>query len=80
MSVLKKVMCLIQWAVSGHWANFQCAIKGKYTVLCLVLFVLGYGWKCLDFDIFFEDRESGLPPLQRFPHCSAEGSKPWRFG
>jgi hypothetical protein len=38
--------------------------------------VLGYGWKRLDFDIFLEDRQSGLPPLQRFLHCSAEGSEP----
>ena len=48
-------------------------------LLCLVLFVLGYGWKRLDFDIFLEDRQSGLPPLQRFLHCSAEGSHPKRF-
>jgi hypothetical protein len=41
--------------------------------------VLGYGWKRLDFDIFLEDRQSGLPPLQRFLHCSAEGSHPKRF-
>jgi len=43
--------------------------------LCLSC-VLGYGWKRLDFDIFLEDRQSGLPPLQRFLHCSAEGSQP----
>ena len=33
-------------------------------VSCLVC--TGVGWKCLDFDIFLEDRQSGLPPLQRF--------------
>ena len=39
----------------------------------------GVGWLRLDFDIFLEDRQSGLPPLQRFQHCSAEGSKPRRY-
>ncbi len=35
-----------------------------YIVLSIVC--TGVGWKCLDFDIFLEDRQSGLPPLQRF--------------
>lgn len=46
-------------------------------VSCLVC--TGVGWLRLDFDIFLEDRQSGLPPLQRFQHCSAEGSKPRRY-
>ena len=33
-------------------------------VSCLVC--TGVGWLRLDFDIFLEDRQSGLPPLQRF--------------
>ena len=41
-------------------------LTSVYSVHCLVYCCTGVGWKCLDFDIFLEDRQSGLPPLQRF--------------
>ena len=49
------------------------------TAYCVLSCLYRVRWKCLDFDIFLEDRQSGLPPFQRFLHCSAEGSEPQRF-
>ncbi len=59
----------------SHTTLFLHSLTPVHSVYCLVLFVRGYGWKRLDFDIFLEDRQSGLPLLQRFLHCSAEGSE-----
>jgi hypothetical protein len=44
-----------------HFTNSLSSLRSVYCVYRLVLLVLGYGWKCLDFDIFLEDRQSGLP-------------------
>ena len=52
--------------LSQHNPSFLLPNICSQCLLSCLLFVLGYGWKCLDFDIFLEDRQSGLPPLQRF--------------
>jgi hypothetical protein len=50
--------------------------KSVVSLLSIPTIGTGYGWKRLDFDIFLEDRQSGLPPLQRFLHCSVEDLQP----
>ena len=52
--------------LSLHNTSFFIPNISSQCLLSCLLFVLGYGWKCLDFDIFLEERQSGLPPLQRF--------------
>ena len=71
---------VVSRVLSLHNPSFFLTSSHLFTVsIVLSIVCTGVGWKCLDFDIFLEDRQSGLPPLQRFQHCSAEGSKPRRY-